>query len=76
MAVEGSNDETLHFSGLRVVGAGSDLKKSAAKASEAKPGVESARQACWSRHRAESPLTPTALGIYGLLSHENGQFVT
>lgn len=76
MVVEGSNDETLHFSGFSVVGAGTDMKKSAAKASAAKPGLESVRQACCSRHTAESPLTPTALCIYGCLSHENGQFVT
>lgn len=59
MVVEGSNDET-HFSGFSVVGStdtGTDMKKSSAKASEAKPGLERVRQPDWSRQRAESPLT-------------------
>lgn len=37
---------------------GTDMKGSAAKASGAKPGLESVRQAYGSRQRAESPLTP------------------
>lgn len=36
---------------------GTHMKESAAKASGAKPGLESVRQAYWSRQRAESPLT-------------------
>lgn len=58
MVVEGINDLVRLALHRAEADTGTHMQESAAKASGAKPGLESVRQAYWSRQRAESPLTP------------------